>query len=69
MICDKCRHRDVCMYREKCQMLESSIQESRIDDIITLSVNCKKKDEYNGIKIPHEASIEIKNDLFGKRDI
>lgn len=44
MICDDCIKKDVCKYREQCNILERDVLHGKIEDVITLEVKCKHKE-------------------------
>ncbi len=42
MLCDSCQKKTVCKYKEQCNILENTIQDSCIEEIICLKVSCKQ---------------------------
>lgn len=46
MLCDSCAKNKVCKYSEQCRILERDMNTRKLEDIISLTVNCK---EYQSI--------------------
>jgi len=42
MLCDGCSKNKVCKYSEQCRILERDMNTRKLEDIISLAVNCKE---------------------------